>query len=275
MHEALPMLARGIAAPAAVSLVVALLLGRLSSETWRRYAASIAFAAGYCAGFALIRPWDELVPSRHWQWTFYFALAAAAVGPISAAAGIHRIERWLLLVLSALVAAWLLVPTWDSLQPSRIVWVPLLTGYLFLLAAALEPLAGILPARNLLGLLTLAAGGSAALITAAVSLNYGQAAGAAAAALLGCTLALLLSANADHLRGMIAAYTAIAGAWAFVGCIDPQVPVPGLLLAPAAPLVLWCFAWGPLVKLRGAGAMAAQTTAVVAILAAAAWLALG
>jgi MFS family permease len=274
MHDALPILARGIAAPAAVSLVVALLLGRFASGAWRRYVAAIAFAAGFCAGVALIRPWDELLPSRHWQWMFYLSLAAAVVGPISAAAGLHRIERWLLLALTALVAAWLLVPTWESLQPPRLAWVPLLAGYLFLLAAALEPMARLLPPRNLLGLLMLSAADSAALVAAAVSLTYGLPAAAAAAALLGCSAALLLSADADHVRGVIPAYAAVVGGWAFVGCVDPQVPMPLLLLAPAAPLALWCCAWGPLAKLKGAGAMAVQATAVVAVLAAAAWLAL-
>lgn len=274
MHEALLMLAKGIAAPAAISLAAALVLSRLSGDTWRRYAAAVAFAAGYCAGFALIRPWDELLPARHWQWTFYLAPAAAAVGPISAAAGVHRIERWLLLALAAIVAASLLVPSWDNLEPSRTAWVPMLAGYLFLLAAAMAPLASFLAPRKVLGWLTLSAAGTAALVTASVSLTYGQAAGVAAAALVGCSLALFFSADADHVRGLAAAYAIIVGAWAFVGCIDPPVPVPALLLAPAAPLALWCCAWGPLAKLRGGGAIAAQGAAVGMVLAVAAWLAL-
>ena len=272
MHEALFMLARAIAAPAAVSLIVALLLNRLLLGAWRRYAAAVAFAAGYCAGFALLRPWDELLPSRHWQWTFYIALAAAALGPISAAAGIHRFERWVLIALPAFVAAWLLVPDW--VQPPRAFWMPLLTGYLFALPTALDPVARVLPARNVLGFLTIAAGGNAALIAVAVSLTYGQAAGAAAAALLGCSVALLWSGDGEQVRGALPAYAAIVGGWAFVGCIEPRTELLGLFLAPAAPLALLCCAWGPLARLRGIAAIAAQTTAVAVVLGAAAWLVL-
>jgi len=274
MHEALPMLAKAIAAPAAISLAVALLLCRFANEPWRRYAAAIAFATGFCAAFGIIRPWGELLPSRHWQWTFYIALAAAVLGPISAAPRLHWVERLLLLAFSAVVASWLLVPTWESLQPPRAVWLTLLASYFVLIAAAMEPLASFLPARHLFAWLTVSAGATAVLVTAAISLTYGQLAGASAAALLGCSLAVWRSAEADNLRALVPAYAAIVGGWAFVGCIDPPQSIWGLLLAPAAPLALWCFARGPLAKLTGFGAIAAQAGAVAAILGIAAWLAL-
>ena len=273
MHEALPMLIKGIAAPAAISLAAAMLLGRLGVP-WRRYAAAIAFAAGFCAAFALIRPWDELLPARHWQWTFYIALAAAIVGPISAAEGLHRIERWLLLAFTAFIAAWVLVPTWESLQPPRTMWVPLLAAYLFVISAAAEMLTSRISPRAVLGWLVVSAGGTAVLVAAAVSLTYGQLTAAGAAALLGCTLAFSFSVNRDHVQGLIPAYAALIGAWAFVGCIEPAEPVWGLLVAPAAPLALWCCAWGPVAKVKGMSAAAIHGVVVAVVLAAAAWMAL-
>ena len=112
------------------------------------------------------------------------------------------------------------------------------------------------------------------LVAAAVSLTYGQLSAAAAAALLGCSLVFSFSADPDHVRGLIPAYAAIIGAWAFVGCIEPADPVWGLLLAPAAPLALWCCAWGPPARLKGIYAVALQGAVVAIVLAAAAWMAL-
>ena len=52
--------------------------------------------------------------------------------------------------------------------------------------------------------------------------------------------------------------------------------LPIILVAPAAPLALWLFAWGPLVRLKGPAAIAAQCLAVaLPLLTAIAWMMLG
>jgi hypothetical protein len=122
--------------------------------------------------------------------------------------------------------------------------------------------------------MTLAAGCVAVVIAANHSLTHGQAAAIAAAALAGCFAASCLSRDKAIGRGLCLPYAVIVGGWAFVGCVEPQPPLWGLLIAPAAPLVLWCFALPPLSRLRGYVAAAAQTGAFLVVLAVVAWLSL-
>ncbi len=217
MSGAIEIAGEAIVAPLAVSLFVCWLSRRfLHTETAARYSTAVGFATGYCAGFILLGSWTDLTPSRHWHWTFYLALGAAALGAIAVSKGLALTEGWLLLLMGVFVAAWLLVPNWPSLQPPRSTWIPLLATYLFLLAALIEPLLLRLPAARTLVLLSASAFCVAILIAAFVSLTYAQFAAASAAALVGCSLAARLS-RARTARGVGLAYALIVGGWAFVG----------------------------------------------------------
>jgi hypothetical protein len=121
--------------------------------------------------------------------------------------------------------------------------------------------------------MTLASAGSAALILATVSSTYASLAGIAAGALAGCSIALFLASDRLAVRGLSLTYAAIVGGWSFVGCVDPPQPLWSLMLAPAAPLALWCCAGGPLSRLRGATAVAVQTAVILAVVGIAAGLA--
>ena len=264
MNEMLLSLVQSIVGPAAMALFATLILTRLLAPSHRRYAAAIPFALAYCAGFALLRPWEEWIPSRHWHWTVYCAPAAALVTPLVLAHGVHRAERWLAFLLAALACAWLLVPDWSSLQPTRAVSVPLLAGYVFFLSALVEPLPQFLGSRTVAFCLALSAAATAGLVLASVSLTYGQLAFVAAGALAGCALASCIGLDPVAIRGLSLPYAAVVGGWSYVGCIDPPQPVWGLLLAPAAPLALWCCAVGPLSRWKGWSATAAQMALVLA-----------
>jgi hypothetical protein len=81
--------------------------------------------------------------------------------------------------------------------------------------------------------------------------------------------------RATALRGLIPVYAMLIGGLAFIGTIELDPPQPTLLLAPAAPLVLWIFAFGPLAKLPGWKAATLQAAAVLVPLAILlAWIAL-
>jgi len=192
--------------------------------------------------------------------------------------------------LLAIASAWLLVPTWATLWPPRPVTIPLLAAYLFLLMTLLAALPDRLVGRRFVALLAAAGVTTAALIAIGVSLKVGLVAVAAAAALAGCTIAAFLpranSRFADSLalgkivnafwanssfgdspahshRGVIPVFVILIGGLAFVGTIEPQPPLPIILLAPAAPLALWLFAAGPLAKLQGWKAATFQIAAVL------------
>lgn len=263
MRDEIELVAFTVAAPLAAAVASAWLARRiLPAQFTERYALGIALAAGFFSGYWLLPDWAPLVPEKHWQWLPYLA-AAAVLGGLTQASGVSWVERLLAYGVLALVAAWQLVPLWEELQPPRHYCVPLLACYLTVLAASLAALPDRLLGPLFVGLLALASGTVALTIAVGVSLKYGQVALIPAAALAGCFGASFYSNNRSlAVRSMLPVFTTLVGGLAFVGTIEPSPPVPIILIAPAAPLMLWLFAGGPLARLTGPRATAAQAVAV-------------
>jgi hypothetical protein len=253
------------------------------AEISKRYVLGFALAAGFFAGYWFL-PDAALVPSKHWHWLPYLA-AVALVGGLTSASDASWTARLLAYGAVAVVAAWKLVPHWGDLQPPWHYAVPLLAGYFLLLSVLLVALPDRLLGPLFVSLLCVSAGATALLITIGFSLKYGQVAAIAAAALVGCLMATLLpklTRRASEgpsewldpsIRGLVPVFAILVGGLAFVGTIDPSPPMPVMLVAPAAPLMLWLFAAGPLARLNGPPAIAAQTAAVLLPLALAiAWV---
>jgi hypothetical protein len=231
-------------APALVSVLLLLLLRRLSSPSGAGHFVGLAIAAAYLAGYAVWRHNDPLAfaPARNWptgNWTLFLAPFAALVG--QAAGSEHGRASWRLALglFASLAAAWLLVPSWESLWPPRVICVPLLAAYFVALAWLVDRLADRIPASVLLGTLTLAAGGLSLAVTAMSSLSYGQLLAVAAAALAGCALVAAFAKTVATVRGLGLVYAILIGGWAFVAASYPIPPKYGYLLVPTAPLLLW------------------------------------
>lgn len=263
-------LVTGIGAPGAAAAMALWIVRRaLPAGAAVRYAGGIAFVAGFCAGYALLREGPPWIPERHWHWLPWLAIGTAMLGAVSLAAGVARLERWLLVLMSAVVAAWLLVPKWAGLDPPRLKMIPLLCGYLLLLVAALDDLPERIPGRTFAASLAVAAASVAAVIAYETSITQAQVAGMAAGALAGIALAFGRRAGALELRGMIPAYVVVVGGMAYVGAIGPREPIYALLSVPAAPLALWLSAGGSLGRLQGHRAVLARGALVALALIAA------
>lgn len=259
-----------VAAPAAVAIMAAWLLRvALAANIRERFSLPAAWAAGFFVGYALLPDGASLLPQRHWQWLPWLGLAAGLVGRSSAPSYLSLIA-WAIL---AAVSAWLLVPTWTTLWPPRLVTFPLLAAYLFLLMSLFGVLPNRLITRALIGYMAVSAIAVALCIAIGVSATYGRITALAAAALIGCYIAAMTpawrpmqpDASPDSLgiRSLIPAFAVLVGGIAFVGTIEPKQPLPIIMLAPAAPLTLWLFAAGPLAKLQGWKAGAVQVVAVL------------
>lgn len=253
-----------VVAPFAAAVAIAWLARQiLPVNIAERYSLGIALAVGFFTGYWLLPEWAPLVPEKHWQWLPYLA-AAAVLGGLTQATGVSWVERLLAYALLALVAAWQLVPLWPELQPPRPYTISLLAGYMFLLAALVAALPDRLLGPLFVGLLTASAGAVALLIAIGFSFQYGQIAALPAAALAGCFGASFFIANRVlAIRGLLPVFAVLVGGMAFVGTIEPTMPMPIFLVAPAAPLMLWLFAAGPLGRLQGISAGTAQTIAVL------------
>ena len=181
----------------------------------------------------------------------------------------ERLPHWVrgvLLVSLCILAAWLVIPTWDALQPTRNVLIPLIAGYFAVIAWLLVALPERLRGRSFLAILTLVATATAALVGVHVSMKVGQAATVAASSLGGCWFASwLLRRDKDSAitLGLIPLYSLTLISFALAGAIEPSPPDWILLLVPATPLLLWLFAFGPLSRLQPIPSIGWQVLVVV------------
>lgn len=253
--------------PAAVAVSLVFLLRRLlPASAAQRYPTAVAFAAACFVGFALLPSWAVIAPTRHWHWLPYLGGVAMVMGPVGLAPGLLRVERWVLTFLLAVLAAWLLVPTWADLQPARPTYILILTAYVLLLSILLDPLPARVPVRLFLAALTIVAGAGAILVAVFVSLTFGQLAGIAAAAMAGCTVATSRVGDPTLTRAVIPAFVVVVGGLLFVGSIEPDPALHGFLLVPAAPLGLWMCARGPFARHRGVAGGAIGLVGVLVLL---------
>ncbi len=261
----------GMIVPAAVSIALVYVCRRwLPQSVSRRYALAVGLTTGFVVGYALLPSWAEWVPTRHWHWLPYLAVAAMIVGPIGFARGVWVVERWLISLILAIASACVLVPDWASLEPTRHLYVGFLSAYLFVLATCLPPLTDRLSPRLFLALLATVASILALMVLATVSLRYGHLAGLVASAMVGCCVSTFLFDDSVTLRSLavrslVPVFSILVGGCAFVGSIEPQPPLAGLLVLPASPLALWVVTWLPLPK-DGRLASTVQVIAVAAIL---------
>jgi hypothetical protein len=281
MRANLELIGATLVAPAVVALFVAWISRRLLPEhAATRYRLALGLASGFAAGYVLLPEWAPLVPTRHWQWLPYLAMAAAVVGPVGCASGVAAWERLLLACALAFAAAWFLVPTWETLQPPRAALMPAVAAYLLALAGLLSMLPDRLLGATFISVLAASAMATAVCVAIATSFKYGQVTVLAASALAGCWLAAALwnhrESTAASSRSIAAAYAVLVGGMAFVGGVELEPPDPWLLLAPAAPLLLWVFAPAALERFQGWKLTCMQWGSVLTLLAAAVgWAAVG
>jgi hypothetical protein len=262
--------------PLAVAASVSLGWLRTSSQAGR-YALAVAVAVGVMAGCWTYPDPLPLSPDKHWHWLPYVGLLAAILGGAAAFSSLPWVDRKLQYFVLGGAAAFILVPQWaawpESL-PARPLLIFRVATYLGLISAGLALLPECLRGRNLAGMLVLAAIGTAALIASEVSLRHGYVSLRVAAALAGCWGASLVwkGKNTEDssrwsalILALIPVYAVLSGGGMFIAAIEADPPKYLLLGAPAAPLLLWLFAAGPLAQLKGAAAIVAQCIVVLIV----------
>ena len=244
-------LLESVMVPVVISVAVAIgILRGFPGDASRRYAGALAFAIGFLAGFAFLES-HELIPSTYWHWLPWLAVVAAIVGPVGLAAGIRPAERLALTMVLSLTAAWFLVPTWTSLQPSRSIYIAVFAGTLFLLSFLLDPLARRVPRAVLCGTLALSSLNGGVLVAAFVSIRFGLLGITAAAALSGAVVAAILSREEAVVRGLLPAHVVVLGGVMLAAEVNVGLPSAALVLILTAPLALWLCELGPLARLHG------------------------
>jgi hypothetical protein len=221
----------------------------LPAEMHSRYGLTLGAGVGLLVGYGLLPAWAPWQPTTYWHWLPYLGLAAAGVGSLTLASGIHWAERWIAALLLAGLSAWYLVPTWGQLEPTRVWHVTVLAAYMAALIACLAPLSRQMAADRWLAYLGTSAFVSAVTTAIAVSLRFGQVGTILAASLLGlAAIAWLSPATIQPIRSqtIVPWYAILVGGMAYVAYVNPSPRLPGFIFMPLAPVALYLCHKGPL-----------------------------
>lgn len=267
MLPAVLMFLKGFAIPAAVAGIAVFVLQITPGDLPKRFAASVALVGGTLVGYWWpgLGPW---LPREATHWLPYAALATLAVGPVSSVKGVSWIERLLMFLLVALVAGWFLVPVRESLEPARWMQILIWATSVAALASLLHPLIKHFPGPFLPAILTVTLLCGAVVIFLGDIASFAQTAAAAAAAMLGITVAAFFLRKADALRSVALTFAVLTSGLMLIGKTETfaDVPTASYALVPFAPLALWMGAIGPLSKLTGWRRWLAQGILPLAVL---------
>lgn len=203
----------------------------------RRFTLSLSLGIACFIGVNLLRGTFSL-PEKYWEYLGVIALTTGLLGPILSA--IPGKWKWLSWPLISFATAWLLVPDWSTLEPSRQVYIPLFAIYLSGLGLLYEWGGTRSSPRELLFTLCATTATLAAATAAIASLKYGElglilfASGAAF-----FFFSLFARIESDEIAGLLPSAAIMIGGVAFVGYIYPQPPIYELMLLPFAPVGLF------------------------------------
>lgn len=246
-------LLHGVVIPALAAGAVFYLVRRvLPDDAGRRFAPSIALVVGFCLGyhFLSLGPWKA---ASHWHWLPYLLGLSAVIGSAASASGISLIERSLLYSCAAVVSAWLLVPDWATLEPSRTTHIVAWVIAVVACATLLDPLTKRLPGLILPAVLGATLAGGSVVLALSESLRFASVLIAGFGAMAGITLVTRFNKRANTVDGIALPFTVLVCGMMLVGRVNSfsDVPLASYLLVPISPLLLWACVRGPLARLTG------------------------
>lgn len=231
----------GFAVPALVAAAIFWISQRfLSVESRERWPASLAIAAGFAAGYALLKlaPWQA---TSHWHWTPHALFLAALLGPVATAKGISLVERILIYAAAIWIAAWFVVPTYADLEPSRTIHLIVWPLYLLAIVVPLDLLSRRMTGPLLPAIVSISLAASMVVIFLSGNAKFTQILGIGFAAMLGVTCSSFLSKEKPALLGAALPITMLSAGYLLVAQVQSfsDVPLICYALPPTAPILLW------------------------------------
>lgn len=243
----------GFGLPILVAGIVSCLVRVLPwPEAYRRQAAGFGLGAAFFLGVHLIKLSDWL-PTQPWMWLPYVVLAAALCGPLSIAPGVSWFERIILYGVLATIAAWLLVPTWSSLEPPRWIWWIGTAAAMTIGGLSLEFVASRERGARLPLMLFFLISVTSVLVMLSGSARFAQVLIAMAGGLLGCALTGWIKSREGTFSG-----AGLATSFGLIGMLMTakvnsftKIPFASYATLAAVPLLLVLVALPPMSKWKG------------------------
>ncbi|MCI0458629.1 MAG: hypothetical protein L0Z62_16830 [Gemmataceae bacterium] len=253
----------GLLLPAAVTaatLMLAPWLGIRHAAVAERSAGALALGASFAIGFVVLEG-SQVARTNPWFWLPFLALIAGGLGLVDLLPSFPSRGRWGVRALVAVVAAWLLVPSFlEPFRPQRPVGV---AASIFILWALLEPLAERQPGGWFPLLLSLVALAGSVVLQESGNSRFAQLLSLLAGALGGCALVSWWYPHRSLLRGMIPGFAVLLPGLLFLGYFSADMPLVNFLLVMAAPLALWLSVLGPVDKMKPRWRILIQAVAVL------------
>ncbi|QDU95239.1 hypothetical protein [Lignipirellula cremea] len=229
----------GVLLPALLVLVILFAMSRVKAlAAVEGLLAPLALAIGFEAGYWMLGL-GPASPTSHWHWLAYVVGLGVLAGALAQAFGGKLPLTVGLFLPCTLACGWWLIPTWDSLEPSREVHLAVWTVATTALVAGGHPIfmreqkADRLAAVIVVFLLVTAA---SILLVLADSLRFAQMAMALSGAIAGLVVAVAADASRKPLLGILP-FTVIAlCGLLLIGQVNSfsGVPLASYLLIPAA-----------------------------------------
>lgn len=231
----------GIGIPALVGLALLWnLRWMLPTDLGRRYAPSLALGGGVIAGYFLL-PLGPVQPETHWHFLPHALLIAAVVGIVSASNDLILLDRLLLYSIVSLGISFVLIPTWDDLNPPRLQYLSGLSAMIVVLALLYGRLIEHAPGPFLPFIFCVTSICGAVLLAHSGSLLFGQIGLTAVGSLLGMTLACRLDKNSQSLDGLGFPLAIFLCCSMMIGQTNSfsSIPIYAYAVLPVAPLGLF------------------------------------
>lgn len=248
----------GIILPAAIALTGTLLAARLfRRKAFVSSGSTLSLIAGFAAGYWLL-DLGPVRPEYDWHWTPYAVVLVLIPASLPGTTRGLLVLKCVLLAITIGLSAWLLVPTFESLNPSRTVHILVWSIDTFLLSTGMlliaraepfpdSPSAHVTeePSRTLatgsllrLSLMIATLAAAAGLLVLSGNLSFGQIAAAGMAALIGFAVAGWFSSRRLPLEGVSLVYSVLISAMMLTGKVNSSsgIPTACYLLLPLTPL---------------------------------------
>ena len=255
----------GALIPVLVSATILVFVLKVCPPDTASRSSALAVGVSFLVAYWLVSS-PPLLPKAEWHWLPYLCAVAMVTGWVGLAPGVSTPERWALQLIVAALAGWFLVPTWEDLQPTRNVYITVVSGSVLLLYVCLEPLAKRCSGVSFPLLLLVVSVAGAVVLGLSGNLRFAQLAGILAAGMGGCVLVLSYYHPSEPLmRGAIPAFTVLLCGVMFTGYMHSysNVPIVSYVLVPLTPVTLWMSFVGPLHKLPNRWRVLIQSAVVL------------